>query len=332
MDDITTGVSLQCVDPPDQFKANVREIEELGYDHLWLADSSLHARYVYTYMAVAAENSTRLILGTNCTHPHTRHPALNANAIATVNELSGGRAIFGIGAGDSPVTELGRPIAKLAEVRSAIELTRRLYTGERLDFQGTHFVVNHAGIHFGLEGVAPPKIYMTASGPQMLELAGEVADGLIVAPGAFREGLEFAIAHVRAGLDKVGRRWEDFDFCWQVFGALNDDPAVAREQARPLAAWFPKRAPRYCELAGIDPELVERIRTAYGGGEFHEAAEAINLATDEMVDLFTIAGTPDDWRKRIDMVRSLGVTHVEIFPLGDRMRLVRDFSRLVLGS
>ncbi|MEE9176874.1 MAG: LLM class flavin-dependent oxidoreductase, partial [Acidimicrobiia bacterium] len=181
------------------------------------------------------------------------------------------------------------------------------------------------------DGFETPKIYVTASGPKMLAQAGELADGVIFHPGAFREGLEFALSHVREGAERAGRSMENIDFCWQVCGTIEADRAVAREKARALAAWFPKRSPLYCELAGIDKELVTKIRDAYGGGEFHEAQAAIGLTTDEMVDKFVVAGDVDDWRERIEMARALGVNHIELFPLGDRMRLVREVGSAIIG-
>lgn len=329
--DIRIGVTLQGVDPPEEFGRRVREIEELGYHYFWLTDSSLHARYVYSYLTLAAMHSERMLLGTNCTHPHTRHPALNINAMVTINEISGGRGIFGIGAGDSPVTELGAPIAKMAEVEASIDIARKLHTGDRIDYDGPHFALRGAAIHHGLEGVEPPKVYLTASGPKMLELAGEVADGVLVHCGAFREGLEFALEHVRRGAERAGRSMDEIDFAWHLFGTMDDDRDKARDAARPIAAWFPMRSPRYCEIAGVPDELVSRIREIYGGGEFHEAREAHRLTTDEMVDKFTVAGTADDWRERIEMGRSLGVTHIELFPMGDRFQLVRAVADALLG-
>src|SRR5436853_5290129 len=111
------GVTLQGVEPPRMFQQQVREIEAAGFTHLWITDSSLHARYVYSYLTLAALNSERLQLGTGVTHPFTRHPAINVNAIATLDEISEGRAILGIGAGDSPTVELGFAPAKVQVVR-----------------------------------------------------------------------------------------------------------------------------------------------------------------------------------------------------------------------
>jgi 5,10-methylenetetrahydromethanopterin reductase len=325
------GVTLQGVDPPARFTGMVREIERMGYDHLWITDSSLHARDAFVYLTLAAGQSERLRLGTNCTHPHTRHPAVTANALASVNEVSGGRAILGVGAGDSPVEELGKPLARLSEVRSMLDFARRLYSGERFDYEGAHFTVHSGQLHHGLAGVERPKIYMTASGPKMLELAGAVADGVIVHCGVFPGGLEFATGHVRRGAESAGRDFAEIDFAWQVFGVLDEDLDRARNAARPMAAWFPLRSPLYCDLAGVPADLAKQIREVYTGGEFHEAVRAHALTTDEMVDAFTITGGVGLWKDRLEMANDYGVHHIELFGLGDRMELYADLASKVFS-
>lgn len=330
MSDLKIGTTLQGVDPPDDFVEQIKRIEDWGYDYFWITDSTLHARYCYSYLTLAAVSSSRMNLGTNCTHPITCHPAVNANAIATVNEISGGRAILGIGAGDSPVYEVGARLAKVKEVRAMVEMSRRLYAGERFDYEGPHFELHNGSIHYGLEGVDPPKIYLTVSGPRMLELAGEVADGVIIHCGAFREGLEFAMEHLRTGAERAGRSLDDIDVAWHLFGVVDDDIDAARKAATPMAAWFPKRSPLYCKLAGMTDELIEEISSVYAGGEFHEAKRAHELTTDEMVDKFTVAGDFDVWQERIAMASEFGISHIEIFPLGDRMGLIGDLATRVI--
>src|ERR1017187_2797031 len=91
------GVVLQGVDAPGVFCGMVEEIESLGFDHLWLTDSSLHARNCYSYLTLAATRSSRLLIGTAVTNPATRHPAITAAAAATVDEIAAGRMILGIG-------------------------------------------------------------------------------------------------------------------------------------------------------------------------------------------------------------------------------------------
>jgi 5,10-methylenetetrahydromethanopterin reductase len=107
----------------------VTEIDRLGYRYLWLTDSSLHARNCYCYLTLAAARSGRLLLGTAVTNPVTRHPAITAAAAATVDEISGGRMLLGIGAGDRPLLALGLRPSPLADLEAAITGIRRLWRG-----------------------------------------------------------------------------------------------------------------------------------------------------------------------------------------------------------
>src|SRR5690349_20971995 len=134
-DGLRLGVVLQPVDPPDEFVRTVHLVEELGYDALWLTDSSLHARYVFSYLTLAAVNSSRILLGSGVTNPVTRHPALLAVAAATVDEIAGGRFVLGIGAGDRPLTALRARPASLRRLESAIVGLRQLLAGERVSAQ-----------------------------------------------------------------------------------------------------------------------------------------------------------------------------------------------------
>jgi alkanesulfonate monooxygenase SsuD/methylene tetrahydromethanopterin reductase-like flavin-dependent oxidoreductase (luciferase family) len=107
------GLTLMAVDPPEPFLDMVRFADESAYDFMWVCDSSLHDRYVYCYLTLLATNSKNLLFGPNCTHPHTRHPAMNFNALCTLDKLSGGRTVMNLGAGDRPVMELGFKMAKV---------------------------------------------------------------------------------------------------------------------------------------------------------------------------------------------------------------------------
>jgi 5,10-methylenetetrahydromethanopterin reductase len=308
------GVTLQGVEPPRVFQQQVRDLEEAGFSHLWVTDSSLHARYVYSYLTLAALHSERLLLGTGVTHPFTRHPAINANAIATLDEISEGRAIFGIGAGDSPTVELGYAPARVQIVREMIEVARRLMAGETVEFEGRAFCVRHGHLHYKFRDRVP--IYMACSGPRMLELAGELADGVIVQCGLFPQAVEFAREHIAAGAARAGRSPDEVDLWVMMCGALSTDRATALNRSRTMAAWFAKMAPHMCRVAGIDAATVKKIQDAYSGGEFHQAQAAAALTPDEMVERFTLGGTPADARARLDGLRACGVTGFNYMPTG----------------
>ncbi len=326
-DRVRFGVALQGVDPPDEFVRLVRDIEEWGFDQLWLTDSSLHARDAYSYLTLAATATRRLSLGTSVTNPVSRHPALTALAIATVDEISGGRAILGIGAGDRPLQSLGLRPANLSTLREAIRDIRGLLAGEHLTVSANGFSMDDAHIRVPTRPDIP--IYLSASGPKTLALAGELADGAIVLAGLFPEGIEYALSHIRAGAAHSVR--SEPSITAFMYGSLRSESEVAIQEARPIAAWFCQTAPRYCRLAGMAEEVCEQVRAAYDGGEFQEAAEAAERIPNDIVQKVALAGTSEDGREKVQMLIDSGVHSVVLFPLGsDRRAVVETFAQKVL--
>lgn len=323
------GAVLQGVDAPREFVAHVREIESLGYDQLWITDSSLHARDVYSYLTLAATASTRLQLGSAVTNPLTRHPALGAVAIATVDDVSERRAVYGIGAGDRPVHALGLRPARLEVLREAIAVTRRLWRGEHVTVGGHGFALD--GAHMRVAARPDIPIYVSASGPKTLELAGEIAEGAIVLAGLFPEGIRYARARVEAGRARSGRV-DDADVAVFAYGSLREDASLAVEEARSIAAWFCQTAPVYCDLAGVPADLVRQVRDAYAGGEFQEARNAGRLIPADLVQKLALAGTGADALAKARMLLDEGIRNVNVFPLGaDRLGTLRVFAREVIA-
>jgi 5,10-methylenetetrahydromethanopterin reductase len=330
-DAVHFGLTLQSVDPPEEFRQRVREVEAGGFSHLWLTDSSLHARDCYSYLTLAAIESRTLRLGTAVTHPHSRHPAVNLVAITTVDELSGGRAIYGIGSGDRPVTELGLRSAKVQVVRQMVETSRQLLAGETLDWTGEAFSFRDAQLRFYRRADLP--IYLAASGPKMLGLVGEIADGGLVLAGQFSESLSYVFQNVARGVEQAQRDLSEVQLFFMLYGSLGSDRRQAVEESRAMAAWFCQTVPQYVEMAGFDRELIERVRAAYSGGEFHHAREAAKLCPDDMVDLFTLSGTPQDAVARIERLLQLGARAFNFFPIGpDRWESIRLFAENVIPA
>lgn len=326
---LTFGVTVLATLPPSDLVSVAKAAEGFGFDYLWLTDSSLHGYFVYPYLTLAAINTERIRLGTNCTHPLTLHPAMTANAIATVNAISGGRAVLGIGAGGGPTVEV-RPKtgnAKVHELEDMVTLTRRLLAGERVSFESETYAVTDGHIMYGLENNAAPKIYITASGPKAFEMAGRVADGVLMTCGGSREGLDFALEHVRVGAASAGRRLDDLDVAWHVFGTFDSNQVAARRLGTQAGAMFANAFPTYCKLAGIPDEDVARVKNAYvGARHFTEARAAHALVTDQMVDRLTVSGGKELWSERLAMAREAGIKHVELFVLGDPIAVMRGLA------
>ena len=318
-----SGVVLQGVDPPAEFRDMIEEIESLGFDHLWLTDSSLHARNCYAYLTLASAASSQLLLGTAVTNPATRHPAITAAAAATVDEISGGRLTLGIGAGDRPLLALGLRPSPLAALEAAIDAIRLLWRGAEVDVSSDGFSLNSAHLRFGARADIP--VFVSASGPKTLELAGRVGDGVILLAGLFPEALDWAIAHVTRGARAAGRPRPHVAVF--AYGAIDEDEEAALESARSIAAWFPQTAPHICDLAGLSRQTVARVREAYQGGEFQEAATAAQQLPDSFVRKVALAGNGKRAMGQIRTVLSAGADSVHVFPIGGRrMNTVRSFA------
>jgi 5,10-methylenetetrahydromethanopterin reductase len=325
------GLVLQAVDSPAEFRERVRAVEAGGFTHLWLTDSSLHARDCYAYLTLAALESRALRLGTAVTHPYSRHPAANLVAITTLDELSGGRALYGIGAGDRPVTELGLTPAPVGVVREMVDISRRLLSGETVTWEGRASRLDDATLRFARRPDLP--IYLAASGPRMLELTGEVADGGLILAGQDEQSLRYVQDHIAHGAQRAGRDPATVELFHMLYGSLNADRQLARDESRTMAAWFAQTAPQYAELAGFDAALVARIRDAYSGSEFHHAQNAAALCPDAMVDQLTFANTPETAVARLEQLIALGARRFNLFPMGqDRWQTIQLFIERVIPA
>ena len=321
-----TGVALQGRYPPAVFEDMARVVDRCGYDFLWLTDSSLHTRNPYVHLALASRLTTRLVLGTAVTNPQTRHPGIVAVNAATLEELAPGRTVLGIGAGDRPLRSLGLRPARLAEMRDSIDAIRRLLAGESVTLDGAGFRMDDAHLRFDSSYRIP--VYISASGPKTLEMAGEIADGVIFLGGLFRDGVEYGLRHVDRGARRAGRPRPHVSVFG--YGAIDDrDPAGALQAARSIAAWFPQTAPVYCDLAGLDPAISAEVKARYAGGEFQEALAAASIMPEEFVDKMAFTGRSDQALDHLRTLADLGVDSVTVFPLGSKRReTVEAFARV----
>ncbi|MFO7572353.1 MAG: LLM class flavin-dependent oxidoreductase, partial [Gaiellaceae bacterium] len=170
----------------------VARAEEAGFDVAWLPDSQFIWRDVWATMAVSATRSNRIRLGTCVTNVETRHPTVTAAASATLEELAPGRVILGVGTGDSSIKTLGLKPTRLARMREQITLLQTLLRGGEVAFNGR-------SMRLEATPETPPPVYLAASAPGALALAGELCDGVILVSGTRPEVLANALAHVAEG-------------------------------------------------------------------------------------------------------------------------------------
>ena len=200
--------------------------ERLGFDSYWVADQRW-MRDVWVSLTATRHADLAIQLGTRVTDPYVRHPALTAVAIASLDELSGGRAILGLGAGGSGFREMGIERTKpVVAMREAIELIRRLLAGGEVEYRGELVRFGRGALEFATRRDIP--VVIVARGPKILELGGRIADGVMVASMASPAAVRWGVGHVEAGARRAGRPPEAVELSSMVYTSISDDGRAAR--------------------------------------------------------------------------------------------------------
>ena len=331
---ITFGVGLYQDYSPANLARIVRLLEELGYDTLWYGNEKFY-RDPWVGLTLASTITSTLRLGTFIADPYTLHPALIAVAAATLDEASDGRAVLLLGAGGTGLDRLGIARRKPVQtIREAIGVIRLLLAGEAVDFEGETVAANGVRLAFPARPSLP--IYVAGRGDKVLAMAGEVADGAMIATYATPAGVEHAIGRIADGARRAGRDVADLTLISRVDGWIDDDPVRARDALRPmiarlLASSHPDRS--FVDAVGIEipPELQSIIQER----NRDRAQAAARLVSNELVDAFSWAGTGDEVASRVVGIASLGISHVTFVPhppAGSTVEEgIRAFARAVIA-
>lgn len=288
--------------------------ETLGYDSFWFVDVRL-AHECYIGLASIATRTSRIRLGTGVTDPYSRHPAVTAASIATLDELSGGRAILGLGLGGSGFKELGiEKLLPVAALREAIGLSRRLWRGETVTMQGK--VVKLEAGKLGFKPLRPEiPIYIATQGEQISRLAGELADGVLIANTATAPALEFYVNQVASGAAKAQRPASqvDINLRWEVSISNNEKEAVyamRRRLAQRMINGYPNW--HFLKTLGVEePAEFAAIAAKKDPALLEQAIEALPM---EVVDASMLAGSPERVASLICKLMRPEVTGVTIRP------------------
>lgn len=309
--------------------AEAQLAERLGYDSVWFGDSQLIWRELYVLLGAAAATTSRVALGTGVTNPITRHPAVTASAIATAQELSGGRAILGVGVGNTALTSMGMKATTRAELASYVRTVRVLCAGEAVPAPGVDMRLAYAS------GVCPP-IVIGASGPKMLRLAGQIGDGVILTRQA-RAGptLEAMMRCVREGRAEAGLGGRPFMTCVSASVAVHRDRSKALLAVRPHVASTLRHV--HWGLSEPARRTAERLQDSYDVYEhMSPTARHAELIPDEVISEFAIAGTPDECIEQARELFEAGVDEITIRPYGvdggSRAAMIETFAQQVLAA
>ena len=301
--------------PVEELLAAIELADELGFHGCYSADEIYH-KDMWSIFAAAAARTERIVLAPGVTHVILRDPTLVAQHVLTLDELTGGRTEVAFSVGNIAMLEQygveWRP-RMLARLREAHHVLRRFLDEGAIDFAGDFYRYSAVFTAARPAQARIPVLLGGMGGPRSFELAGEISDGLHTACAYSPAALEYAVAHARAGAERVGREVGDIEVGDYVLGAIGPDGDAARIAARTIAAFYiPSMPPSLLERHGIEPASVAPIIEAFGRGN---VAEALRLTSDEVADRISIAGTPDDWVERLqrDFVPS-GLDHVIVVP------------------
>lgn len=277
--------------------------EDLGFDGAWIADSQSIFRDAWAALALAAGRTSKIRLATGVTNPVTRHPAVLASDIATLDELSGGRATLGIGVGESAVRTLGLRPARLSELEEATLVIRALAAGEKVQYRDNE-------IHLTWSQRKVP-IFFASSGPKSLRLAGRIADGVLFQVGAEPALVRYALRHVQAGASEAGRSLKDVRLFMRLACAVSPDRDSVRRQVRGYAAVAAGTVFSSVPKQEMPLDLWTEIKAMKDRYDYYEHASSTArheaLLTERIVDAMAVAGTPDEVVPRLRALMGLGM-------------------------
>lgn len=309
----------------------VRYAESRGFEAVWQAESRL-VRDAIVPMAAYAAVTERIKVGSGVINNWTRNIGLLAATFLTLDDLAPNRIICGIGAWWDPLAknvgiERRKPLTAMCET---VEVLRRLLNMERVSFDGEFIHVT--GIELDvIHGRREPRhvpIMIGATGDQMMELAGEIADGVVLNYCAPPEHNDLALALLEKGAQKRGRTLQDIDRPQLIVCSVDEDHDIAYDSARGLLCQYLAQQPHIAKSSGVSEDVVHEIQSILGWPATEEQIDtAKHLVSDELIDRVTASGTPAEAMVCVNEYRKHGCTCPILYPVcGDIKLLVDTFA------
>ncbi len=312
------GIAIPPCDHLGRVAEAARRAETLGFDATWFPDAQLLWRDVFAAMALAADRTSKITIASGVSSTETRHPTVVASAANTLRELAPGRVILGLGTGAGLGQLINMTPTTRATFRRDIEIVRTLLDGDWWDFDGRQARMIGAG------GRVP--IYMTAGGPKMAQLAGEVADGVIFSVGTTPTVIQASIDSLAPGLTAAGRTLDDIQVVVTAFFSITDDLERDAARFKPVCCLLAKAGTGQRVLAEADIEIGDlgslpaMFPTIAHAEDWDEAVRvASTVISDEAAVLFAekfgLFGTIDQIAARVAAIDAIGVNEIFIRPM-----------------
>ena len=283
------GIRIAAIEPPEKFVESVKLAEELGFDSIWIPDSRLHFD-LYVSLALAALNTTKIRLGSAVTNPYTRHPAMTAVGIASVDQLSGGRAALGLGAGGMVLElleiERRRPAARQWRRSAIISVPRQRKTDTCL-------------------WICPPVPTCQSSWPAPGQKCWPWRERSATGSSSMWVPIQLASRQPSPLLRRARRADRDPEslekLCWLQATAVSEEASEAVNLVKPMAALMLRHLPPWMiEAMEVEEEDIRQIHRAFQAGGVKAAA---GVVSDDLIERFTVSGTPE---RAVEEIKRLG--------------------------
>lgn len=324
------GFTLKPLDSIARIVALTRQAEAAGFTYGWLFDGHVLWKEVYPLLGLMAANTADMRLGTCVTNPATREPSVTASALATLDEISGGRMDLGIGRGDNAVRVLGKPPTTMKTLEEAVTVIRDLVEGRTVQYEG-------ADLYFAWTGKWRLPVWIAGYGPMALAMTGRIADGLILQL-ADPDLIRWMVSTMRAAAEKAGR-----DPASVKVQAAAPAHVGALEECREQVRWFPAMVANHViDLVNKYPrEELPATLTGYirdrEGYDYRQHAEVgssnAEFVADDVVDRFAIVGPPEEHVRRLMELREAGVDQFNLYLMSgdEEMQLEAYGSDIIPG-
>lgn len=304
-------------------------VEDLGFSGLWIQDNPLTTKDPYMALTIAALKTKKIALGPGVSNPITRHPSVIVNSIFSLDQLSEGRAVLGLGnGGPALVRAFGQSPRRIVEFRQDLIEIRSLLRGEEVKVKG--------GDGYRISGIERPiPMYVAARGPRVLRLAGELADGVLIAGPAQPDVLQKKMQAVKDGAVDTGRDPSEVRVNLLTNMAVDTDPEKAIDTVRPFAVGAMIEAAKPGdEIPPQYEHVFKQIHESHDPTKHLAAGSAgRDLIPDDLAKFVAIAGDENECRERLQSIIAIGPDEITLTLMtGGRMERLQSFARVAFGG
>ena len=327
---VPVAIYLQDAHPIREGMEFARYAEAKGFDAVWQAESRL-VREATVPMAAFASVTDHIKVGSGVVDCWSRNPARLAATFSTLDDLAPGRVILGIGAWWDPLAakvgiSRARPLGAMKEI---VTVVRALLHDETVTFEGQHVHLDGVELDYVYQERRPKDvpIYIGATGMKMMELTGEIADGVVLNYLVSPDYNARAMEHLAIGADRAGRSVDDLDRPQLVVCSVHEDREVALDMARMMVTQYLGQQPHIMKASGVPQSLLDAVgEVLTWPATYEQVKEASKLVPDEIVEMLTASGTPAEARTKVAEYMAHGCTCPILYPLGDVEAMIDAFA------